>query len=115
MNKLNSVEELYALRDKVKSQIKVRVQGENIEELTSITVYMGNGGIEAGAKSLFHYFFDVIEKNGIETVVVMQGNVAETEGENPIVKVTLPDKEPLFFSNVNETIADEIMNKYVQF
>lgn len=112
MNKLNSVEELYDLRDRVKKLIKVRIQGEEIENMTSITVFMGNGGIEAGAKTLFHYFFDTVEKKNLDTVVVMQGDVAETEGENPMVKVTQPNKEPLYFSNVTETIADEIINKY---
>lgn len=114
MKKLNSVEELFALRDKTKSQVKVRVQGENISNIVAVTVFMGNGGFKDGAKEIFNYFFDAFSAQGIEKAAVMQGDIAESEGPNPLVRVCVPGREPMLFSHVTPKKADEIIEKYIK-
>lgn len=113
MNKIQSIEELFALRDKVKSQVRIREQGEHIEELTTVTVYMGASGKEAGAKEIFNYFMDSIAEQDNTDIVVMQADNTNSNQSEPLVAVSIPGKDTVLFGNVTKDKVDEIITKYI--
>ena len=57
MGVVKSKEDLIKLRESCRQLVKVRVQGEQIEDLTQITVFMGNSGFRSGAKEIMNHFF----------------------------------------------------------
>lgn len=114
MNKIKSVDELLALRERVKAQVKVREQGEHIEDLTSVTVFMGNSGYKAGAKDIFHYFTDRLSQLEMDEVVVFQADSSGLSMFEPLVGVSLSGKEQVLFGKVTKEKVDEIIEQYIK-
>lgn len=114
MKKLNSIDDLLALREQVKSQVRIRVQGERIEEMTTVTVYVGTSGYKAGAKEIFNYFVDTLAAHGIDDVAVFQADSSGLGDFEPLVGVSVPGKDSVLFGKVTKTKVDDIIEKYIQ-
>lgn len=113
MGKLKSIEEVYALRDKVKSKVKIREQGERIEELITVTVYMGQSGYKAGAKEILNHFIDTLAKHEAANVVVLQADSSGLGAFEPLVGVAFPGQGAVLFGKVDYSKADEIIEEYI--
>lgn len=113
MEKVHSKEELLALRDSYQGQLRIRVQGEQIESLTSITVFMGYSGYKSGAKEIFNHFFEAVWERNIDNIVILQADSSGLLAFEPLVGVTLPGKHQVLFGKVDLKKADEIIDEYI--
>ena len=57
MERIQSKEALLKLRDTFKENLRVREQGEQIEKLITIKVFMGSSGYKSGAKEILNHIF----------------------------------------------------------
>lgn len=114
MEKLNSLDDLLALKEQVKSQVRIRVQGELVGKITTVTVYIGTSGYKAGAKEIFNYFVDTLSAHGIDDVAVFQADSSGLGDFEPLVGVSVPGKDSVLFGRVTKEKADEIIERYIQ-
>ena len=113
MGIVQTKEDLIQLRESCRQLVKVRVQGEQIEELTQITVFMGNSGFRSGAKEIMNHLFTKIQELGTENIVVLQADSSGLVAFEPLVGVKIPGSEQVLFGKVDLKKADEILQDYV--
>ena len=66
---MKSLEELKAIREKMKQQMELR---DNSEDKIRVVVGMATCGIAAGAKPVMAAFLDEVEKRHLQNVTVTQ-------------------------------------------
>ena len=71
MTKVNSREELTALRQKYKDNVIMRLVSDNAQTRVEILVYIGKCGIEAGARTVLKNVFDEVNAARLEKVSVL--------------------------------------------
>lgn len=113
MRVVQSKEDLIKLRESCRQLVKVRVQGEQIEDLTQITVFMGNSGFRSGAKEIMNHFFSKLQELGTEDIVVLQADSSGLIAFEPLVGVKRPGSEQVLFGKVNLEKADEILQDFI--
>ena len=74
---------------------------------------MATSGIASGAKEVFNYLSEELDKRGIDAVVTQTGDMGYCYAE-PTIEVSLPGKDPIVFGYVNIAKADEIIEKYIK-
>jgi len=80
-NKINSPQDLLALRDKAKAEVDLRGGPKEMQ----ITVHMGTCGIAAGARNILAALASELETASVKSVTLRQSGCAG-----------LCDKEPMF-------------------
>lgn len=113
MPKMMSLEELQALRKKVKADLDLREKGDHAEQMIIIRVAMATCGIAAGAREIMGYFSDEVRARGLNQVMIMQSGCMGYCYAEPTVEVTRPGESPVFFGNVTKERAQLILEKYV--
>lgn len=113
MNKVKSLEDLKKLREELKSKLTLRENGENVEKLIQVKVSMATCGIASGAKESMDAIISELDAHAIDAVVTQSGCMGYCYAE-PTVEVTLPGKEPVVFSYVDERKSREIVSKYIK-
>ncbi len=113
MAKVKSLADLRKMKENLQSKVHLREKADNPEALVQIKVGMGTSGIASGAKEVFNYLVDELEKRNIEAVVTQTGDMGYSYAE-PTIEVTLPGKEPIVYGYVDVKKADEIIEKYVK-
>ncbi len=113
MGVVKSKEDLIKLRESCRQLVKVRVQGEQIEDLTQITVFMGNSGFRSGAKEIMNHFFSKLQELGAQDIVVLQADSSGLVAFEPLVGVKRPGSEQVLFGKVNLEKADEILQDFI--
>ncbi len=103
---INSPAEL----SKHKKEVRERLYGQ---KKIRIRVHMGTSGLASGAKSIYDFFREELEKRNIEAAVINAGDMGYSFAE-PTVEVRLPDREAVIFGNVDKIRADEIIEKYIK-
>ncbi|HOF21976.1 MAG TPA: (2Fe-2S) ferredoxin domain-containing protein [Bacteroidales bacterium] len=106
MPKINSPAEL----SKHKKEIREKLYGQ---EKILIRVHMGTSGLASGAKSIYEFFREELEKRNIEATVINSGDMGYSFAE-PTIEVRLPGREAVVFGNVDKIKADEIIEKYIK-
>ena len=114
MSKIKSLEELKNLRAKLQEKVDIREKGDKIEELIQVRIAMATCGIAAGAKQTMEDFITKMNEEGIKSVVVTQTGCMGYCHSEPTVEITLPNKEPVVYGNVNKSKVDEIVTKYIK-
>ncbi len=109
MPTINSIEDLKKLREEAQKIKEMRDQTGK----TQIVVGMGTIGIAAGARETLKSILTFIEENNLPDVILRQTGNLGLSGMDPVVKVTLPDKEEVVYCNVNTDIARKIMQEHV--
>lgn len=107
MEKITSVSQLEQLRDRVRARMSLRMKGNNIESLKQIYVGMGESGLAAGAKTVLNYLVE--ETAALADVVVVQSQCLDPAYREPAVKVVVPGKEAVYYENVDQQKAAEIL------
>lgn len=74
---------------------------------------MGTSGQASGAKTIYNFFRQELEKRNIEATVISSGDMGYSFAE-PTVEVKLPNEEPIVFGYVDKLKADEIIEKYIK-
>jgi NADP-reducing hydrogenase subunit HndB len=105
-----SLDELKRICEEAKAALKNKEPEGRIE----IVVGMGTVGIAAGARETLKAILDFIEEKGLEGITVRQtGNVGIDSAE-PVVVVTLPEKNKVVYGKVTPEIARFIMDQHVR-
>ena len=87
---MKSLEELKAIRDKMKGQVDVREEGS---DATRIVVGMATCGIAAGARPVLTAFSNIVQERNLENVAVVQTGCVGLCQYEPIVEVYKADGE----------------------
>ena len=113
MAKITSLDDLRKIKKNQEDQINLSEKAEHPESLVQVKVGMATSGIAAGAKEIFTFFVDELEKRNIPAVVTQTGDMGYSYAE-PTVEVKLPGQEPIVFGWVTKERADEIIEKYIR-
>jgi NADP-reducing hydrogenase subunit HndB len=106
-----SLEELRALRDSKKTDLKRRdVEGKEIQ----VIVGMGTCGIAAGAKGTLDAFLAALDENKlVDQVVVRQTGCMGLCHSEPTVEVVVPGMPAVIYGRVDGAVAKEIVKKHL--
>ena len=113
MAKIKSLAELRNMKSELQTKIKLRENANNPESMVQLKVGMATSGIASGAKEVFNYLSEELDKRGIDAVVTQTGDMGYCYAE-PTIEVSLPGKDPIVFGYVNIAKADEIIEKYIK-
>ncbi|MBI9034853.1 MAG: (2Fe-2S) ferredoxin domain-containing protein [Bacteroidales bacterium] len=113
MAKIKSLADLKKLQEELQSKVELREKSDNPENLVQIKVGMATSGIASGAKEVYHFLIEELEKRNIEGLVTQTGDMGYSYAE-PTIEVKLPGKESIVFGYVDVKKADEIIEKYIK-
>lgn len=113
MPKMMSLEELQALRDKVKADIELREKGDQAEQMIVVRVAMATCGIAAGAREIMNFFADELSQRGLKQVMLTQSGCMGYCYAEPTVEITKPGEEPIVFGHVSKERAQLILDQYI--
>ena len=107
---MKSLEELRAIREKMKQQMDLR--GPN-EDHIRVVVGMATCGIAAGARPVLTAFLDEIEKRGLKNVTVSQTGCIGVCRLEPIVEVFVPGEEKVTYVKVKPQMVPTILEQHL--
>jgi len=113
MAKITSLNDLRKIKDDLQEKIRLRENAESPESMPQIKVGMATSGIASGAKEVFNYLVEELEKRNVDAVVTQTGDMGYSYAE-PTIEVTLPGNDPVVFGWVDVEKADEIIEKYIR-
>ncbi len=113
MTRIKSLDELKAIRDKLKNNISIREQGEAQENIR-VLVGMATCGIAAGARTTLKAIIDEAKKQNINNITVIQSGCMGSCYAEPTVEVKIPGKEAILYGNVTDEKAREIVRKHIK-
>jgi len=107
-----TLEQLRALRNKKKSEIKKRdTDGKTVQ----IIVGMGTCGIAAGAKNTLNAFIQELDSQGIGDIsAVRQTGCMGMCANEPTVEVIVPNMPAVIYGNVDENVARQIVIQHIK-
>lgn len=105
---MKTLDELYAIRDKVKSQVDLR---HFSHDHVMISVAMSQDAQDAGAKAVLIALSDAAQEKALtdKVCIIADGNM-NSEGA-PVVVVSAPGKDKVTYTNVTPDKALEILNE----
>ena len=107
---MKSLEELKALRDKLKSTVNVR---EGDSGKTRIVVGMATCGIAAGARPVLAAIMDEVAKRGMGNVSVGQTGCIGICQYEPVVEVFAPGKDKVTYVNMTPERAAQVVSSHI--
>ncbi|MCL2604851.1 MAG: hypothetical protein FWD90_10270 [Defluviitaleaceae bacterium] len=125
MAKVNSREELKALREKYRDNVVMRLVSDDQKTRTEIYVAIGNCGMESGARDTLKAIFDEVNAARLEKVSVIVSDCSKgcddadapkvdglfLCGHDRMVDVYFPGEEqPLRYKDVDAAKAKEIVS-----
>jgi NADP-reducing hydrogenase subunit HndB len=94
----------------IRNEVREQMYGK---EKIRIRVHMGTSGLASGAKVIFDFLKDELEKRSIEASVISAGDMGYSFAE-PTIEVKRPNENPVVFGNVDKLKADEIIERYIK-
>ena len=113
MKRITSLAELKKLRDDFKNKMDLLSTKDHPRSIIQVKVAMATCGIASGARPVFDYLKDELEKRNIPAVVTQTGCMTYCYAE-PTVEITVPGKEPVMFGFVSMKKADEIIERFIR-
>ncbi len=107
---MKSLEELKAIREKMKRQMDLR---ENDENSIRVVVGMATCGIAAGARPVLAAFTDEVAKRGLTHVSVGQTGCIGICQYEPVVEVFEPGKEKTTYVKVTPEMVPAIVSQHI--
>ena len=105
-----SIEELRAIREKMRNQIDLRQKDEgNIR----VVVGMATCGIAAGARPVLNAFVEEVRKRNLNNVTVGQTGCIGLCQHEPIVEVFEPDKEKVTYIGMDPEKAARVVLEHL--
>lgn len=108
---MKSLEELQAIRERMKSQIGNREAMESSD--IRVLVGMATCGIAAGARPVLSAILEEVEAKRLDNVKVSQTGCIGMCRFEPIVEIFEPGKEKVTYINVNPNKAREIVASHL--
>jgi NADP-reducing hydrogenase subunit HndB len=107
---MKSLEELRAIREKMKEQMELRGNDENN---IRVVVGMATCGIAAGARPVMTAFLDEIEKRGLKNITVSQTGCIGVCRLEPIVEVFAPGQEKVTYVKMKPEIVPVVVEQHL--
>ena len=110
-----SIEELRAIREKMRSQIDLRQKDENN---IRVVVGMATCGIAAGARPVLNAFTEEAHKRNLSNVTIGQTGCIGLCQHEPIVEVFEPDKDKVTYVGMDaekaaRVVLEHLVNRHV--
>ena len=107
---MKSIEELRAIREKMKKQMDLR---DNDENDIRVVVGMATCGIAAGARPVMTAFLDEIDKRGLKNITVSQTGCIGVCRLEPIVEVYVPGQEKVTYVKMKPDMVPAIVEQHL--
>ena len=107
---MKSLEELKAIREKMKNQIGLRNETSN---QTRIVVGMATCGIASGARPVLTAFSNLVQEKKLENTVVTQTGCIGLCQYEPIVEIYEPGKDKVTYIEMTAEKAKEVVEKHL--
>ena len=107
---MKSLEELAAIRDKMKQTVETR---EAAHDATRVTVGMGTSGIAAGARGVLNAFAEEVTKSGLHGVLVTQSGSIGIAGFEPVVEVVRAGAEKVTYVKMTPEKAARVVAEHL--
>ena len=107
---MKSLEELKAIREKMKKQMDVREQNE---DSIRVVVGMATCGIAAGAKPVLAAFVEEVDKRGLSNVAVTQTGCIGVCRLEPVVEVYVPGQEKVTYVKMSPEKVARVVNDHI--
>lgn len=107
---MKSLEELKAIRDKMKGQIDIR---EEDSDAMRIVVGMATCGIAAGARPVLKAFSDTVQGRDLKNVAVVQTGCIGLCQYEPIVEIYEAGGKKTTYVKVKPEMVEEIIDQHV--
>lgn len=112
MSKIKSIDDLRKMKQNLEHGMNIREKSNSPESLVQIRVAMATCGIAAGAREVMNTLIEIIERDKIPALVTQGGCMGYCYAE-PTIEVKIPGKDPVVFGNVDNSVAAEIIDKYI--
>ena len=113
MGKVKTLDDLNKLRDKLTDSLVPGNKDTQLIDKVHIKVAMATCSIASGSTDTMNYLSEELDKRNIDALVTQTGCMGYCYAE-PTIEVIVPGKEPLIFGYVDQTKADEIIEKYIR-
>ncbi len=107
---MKSLEELKAIRERMKKQMDLR---ENSEDNIRVVVGMATCGIAAGARPVMTAFLEEVEKRGLSNVTVSQTGCIGVCRLEPIVEVFVPGEEKVTYVKMKPDMVPTVVEQHL--
>ena len=107
---MKSLEELKAIREKMKRQMEVR---DNDENTVRVVVGMATCGIAAGARPVMTAFLDEVERRGLSNVSISQTGCIGVCRLEPVAEVFVPGEEKVTFVKLRPEMVPAIVEQHL--
>ena len=107
---MKCLEELKAIREKMKRQMEVRDKDENT---VRVVVGMATCGIAAGARPVLTAFLDEIDRRGLSNVSVSQTGCFGVCKWEPMVEVFVPGEEKVTYVHLTPEKVPTIVEQHL--
>ena len=107
---MKSLEELRAIRERMKKQIDLR---ENSEDNIRVVVGMATCGIAAGARPVLNAFVDEVAKRHLQNITVTQTGCIGICQYEPVVEVLVPGQEKVTYVKMTPEKAVRVVNDHL--
>ena len=107
---MKSLEELRAIRERMKKQIDLR---ENSEDNIRVVVGMATCGIAAGARPVLTAFLEEVAKRELKNVTVTQTGCIGICQYEPVVEVLVPGQEKVTYVKMTPEKAVRVVNDHL--
>ncbi|MCR5666403.1 MAG: (2Fe-2S) ferredoxin domain-containing protein [Eubacterium sp.] len=108
---MKSLEELRAIKDKMKGQIGIREMGADV---TRVVVGMATCGIASGARPVLNTLAQEVQDEKLDNVMVTQTGCIGLCQYEPIVEIFEPGKEKITYIWMNEEKAKDIVQRHLK-
>ena len=107
---MKSLEELAALRERMKNSVAMRQDNSNT---TRVVVGMATCGIAAGARPVLTAFVEEVNRRGLQDVTVTQAGCIGMCELEPIVEVFQPGKEKVTYVKMTPDKVARIVSEHL--
>ena len=107
---MKSLEELAALRERMKNNVAMR---QDNSTATRVVVGMAACGIAAGARPVLTAFVEEVNRRGLKDVVVTQAGCIGMCKLEPIVEVFQPGKEKVTYVKMTPEKVSRIVTEHL--
>ena len=107
---MKSLEELKAIREKMKRQMEVR---DNDENTIRVVVGMATCGIAAGARPVMTAFLDEVERRGLSNISVSQTGCIGVCRLEPVAEVFVPGEEKVTYVKLRPEMVPAIVEQHL--
>lgn len=108
---MKSLEELAAIRDKMKNTVKTR---ESSHDSTRVVVGMATCGIAAGARPVLNEFTKMVAEENIPDVLVTQTGCIGICQYEPVVEVYAKGQEKVTYVKMTPEKADRVVTQHLK-